>query len=135
MFINIVLVMTVISISINEKLLEEIDALKDEMGFSSRSDIIRTASRMLIDDTRKQMDIKGEVNGVIFLIHKREVEDKVNDIKHDYESIINTQIHSHLKNKNCLEIFILEGEAEKIKELTSRFRNCGKMEHLKLIII
>ena len=76
MFINIVLVMTVISISINEKLLEEIDALKDEMGFSGRSDIIRTASRMLIDDTRKQMDIKGEVNGVIFLIHKREVEDK-----------------------------------------------------------
>ncbi|HHW05055.1 MAG TPA: CopG family ribbon-helix-helix protein [Methanothermobacter sp.] len=127
--------MTVISISISKKLLEEIDALKDEMGFSSRSDIIRTASRMLIDEKRKEMDIKGEVNGVLFLIHKREVEDKVNNIKHDYEDIINTQIHSHLKNKNCLEIFILEGGAEKIRELTSRFRNCGKMEHLKLIII
>jgi len=127
--------MTIISISINKKLLKEIDALKDEMGFSSRSDIIRTASRMLIDEKMKEMDIKGEVNGVLFLIHKREVEDKVNNIKHDYESIINTQIHSHLKNKNCLEIFILEGGAEKIRELTSRFRNCGKMEHLKLIII
>jgi len=127
--------MVVISISISRKLLEEIDALKDEMGFSSRSDIIRTASRMLIDAKRKQMKIKGEVNGVLLLIHKREVEEKVNNIKHDYETIINTQIHSHLKNKNCLEIFILEGEAEKIRELTSRLRNCGKMEHVELMII
>ncbi|MBV1768341.1 MAG: ribbon-helix-helix domain-containing protein, partial [Methanobacterium sp.] len=33
--------MAIISISLNDKLLEEIDALKDEMGFSGRSDVIR----------------------------------------------------------------------------------------------
>jgi len=55
-------------------------------------------------------------------------------IKHDYEDIINTQIHSHLKENNCLEIFILEGDSSRIKELARNFRKCGKLEHLKLIV-
>lgn len=126
--------MTIISVSLNEKLLEELDALKEDMGFSGRSDIIRAASRMLIDENKQNKDISGIINAVLFLIHSQKAEDKVTGIKHDYEDIINTQIHTHLKENNCLEIFILEGDSSRIKGLTKNFRNCGKMEHLKLII-
>jgi CopG family nickel-responsive transcriptional regulator len=128
------MVMTIISISLNEKLLGELDSLKEDMGFSGRSDVIRAAARMLIDDNRQSKNISGHVNAVIFLIHSQKVEDKVTEVKHNYEDIINTQIHSHLKEGNCLEIFILEGESLRIKDLARKFRNCGKMEHLKLIV-
>ncbi len=126
--------MTIISISLNEKLLGELDSLKEDMGFSGRSDVIRAAARMLIDDNRQSKNISGNVNAVIFLIHSQKVEDKVTEVKHNYEDIINTQIHSHLKDENCLEIFILEGDALRIKDLARKFRNCGKMEHLKVIV-
>lgn len=126
--------MTIISISLNEKLLGELDSLKEDMGFSGRSDVIRAAARMLIDDNRQSKNISGKVNAVIFLIHSQKVEDKVTEVKHNYEDIINTQIHSHLKEENCLEIFILEGDASRIKDLARKFRNCGKMEHLKVIV-
>ncbi|MDP3623404.1 MAG: CopG family ribbon-helix-helix protein [Methanobacteriaceae archaeon] len=126
--------MTIISISLNEKLLGELDSLKEDMGFSGRSDVIRAAARMLIDDNRQSKNISGNVNAVIFLIHSQKVEDKVTEVKHNYEDIINTQIHSHLKEENCLEIFILEGDALRIKDLARKFRNCGKMEHLKVIV-
>lgn len=128
------MVMTIISISLNEKLLGELDSLKEDMGFSGRSDVIRAAARMLIDDNRQSKNISGNVNAVIFLIHSQKVEDKVTEVKHNYEDIINTQIHSHLKEENCLEIFILEGDALRIKDLARKFRNCGKMEHLKVIV-
>ncbi|MDP3484593.1 MAG: CopG family ribbon-helix-helix protein, partial [Methanobacteriaceae archaeon] len=120
--------------SLNEKLLGELDSLKEDMGFSGRSDVIRAAARMLIDDNRQSKNISGNVNAVIFLIHSQKVEDKVTEVKHNYEDIINTQIHSHLKDENCLEIFILEGDALRIKDLARKFRNCGKMEHLKVIV-
>ncbi|GAB6056176.1 CopG family ribbon-helix-helix protein [Methanobacterium alkalithermotolerans] len=126
--------MAIISISLNDKLLAEIDALKDEMGFSGRSDVIRAAARVLIDENKTEDNIKGKVNALLFLIHSQKVEGAVTTIKHDFEDIINTQIHSHLKEENCLEIFILEGETSRIKGLTRKFRNCGKMEHLKLIV-
>lgn len=126
--------MTIISISLNEKLLGELDLLKEDMGFSGRSDVIRAAARMLIDENKQSQKISGNVNAVLFLIHSQKVEDKITMIKHDYEDIINTQIHSHLKEENCLEIFILEGDSSRIKELARNFRKCGKMEHLKLIV-
>jgi CopG family nickel-responsive transcriptional regulator len=125
--------MVVVSVSLSEKLLEEIDALRDELGFSGRSDVIRVAARMLIDDKKNLSGFNGEINAVLFLIHPRRVEDLVTQIKHDYEDIIGTQLHSHLKDGNCLELFIIEGESARVRELAERFLACGKMKHIKLV--
>ena len=124
--------MVVVSVSLSEKLLEEIDALRDELGFSGRSDVIRVAARMLIDEKKNLSEFSGEINAVLFLIHPRRVEDLVTQIKHDYEDIIGTQLHSHLKDGNCLELFIIEGESGRVRELAEKFLACGKMKHIKL---
>lgn len=126
--------MPVISISVNEKILEEIDKIQEELGFSGRSEVIRAGARMLIADTREKEKFAGEINSILLLIHNQEVEGVVTLIKHDFEDITNTQIHSHLKGGKCLEIFILDGEAERIKELMGQFLISGKMEYVKLIV-
>lgn len=130
-----VIKMPIISISLNDKLLSEIDKLKDETGFSGRSDVIRASARMLIADSKEKEDFTGNINSILILIHKQEVEDKVTEIKHDFEDIINTQIHSHLKEHKCMEIFILEGNAERIKELSKLFRVNRKIDYVKLIVV
>ncbi|MEN4016870.1 MAG: CopG family ribbon-helix-helix protein [Methanobacterium sp.] len=127
--------MPIISISLNEKLLEEIDKLKDETGYSGRSDVIRASARMLISDSKEKEDLNGDINSILVLIHNQEVEDKVTEIKHDFEDIINTQIHSHLKGHKCLEIFILEGNAERIKEISRKFQINRKIDYVKLIVV
>jgi CopG family nickel-responsive transcriptional regulator len=126
--------MPVISISVNEKILEEIDRIQEELGFSGRSEVIRAGARMLIADAREKEKFAGEINSILLLIHNQEVESVVTLIKHDFEDITNTQIHSHLKGGKCLEIFILDGEAERIKELMGQFLISGKMEYVKLIV-
>lgn len=127
--------MPIISISLNEKLLEEIDKLKDEIGYSGRSDVIRASARMLISDSKEREDLNGDINSILVLIHNQEVEDKVTEIKHDFEDIINTQIHSHLKGHKCMEIFILEGNAERIKEISTKFQINRKIDYVKLIVV
>lgn len=127
--------MPIISISLNEKLLEEIDRLKDEVGYSGRSDVIRSSARMLIADNREKENLEGNIDSILVLIHKQEAEDRVTEIKHDFEDIINTQIHSHLKEHKCMEIFILEGMAERIKELSKMFQRDRKIDYVKLIVI
>ena len=106
----------IISVSLSEKLLQEIDQLKEETGFSGRSDVIRASTRMLIADNQKS-------------------EDKVTEIKHDFEDIIETQIHTHLKEDKCLELFILEGDADRMNTLTKMFQTTRKIEYVKLITI
>lgn len=125
----------IISVSLSEKLLQEIDQLKDETGFSGRSDVIRASTRMLIADTQDKKNLEGDINSILILIHNQKSEDKVTEIKHDFEDIIGTQIHSHLKEDKCLELFILEGDADRMNTLTKMFQTTRKIEYVRLITI
>jgi len=127
--------MLIVSVSLNEKLLEEIDNIRDEIGFSGRSEVIRASARMLIADNKEKEKMDGEINSILVLIHGQEVEDRVTEIKHDFEDIINTQIHSHLKENKCMEIFILDGMAERIKLLWKMFQKSRKIDYIKLIVV
>ncbi len=125
----------IISVSLSEKLLQEIDQLKEETGFSGRSDVIRASTRMLIADAQDKKNLEGDINSILILIHNQKSEDKVTEIKHDFEDIIETQIHSHLKEDKCLELFILEGDANRMNTFTKMFQTTRKIEYVKLITI
>ncbi len=130
----IVIMAKIISISLNEEILKEIDKIQKKLGFSGRSEVIRAGARMLIADSKEKEKLSGRMNSILLLIHNQKAEDTVTEIKHKFENITKTQIHSHLKEDKCLEIFILDGEADKIKELVKLFQTSGKMEYIKLII-
>lgn len=124
----------IISISLNEDLLKEIDKIQRELGFSGRSEVIRSGIRMLIAENKEREKLTGKINSILLLIHEQKAEDVVTEIKHEFEDIIKTQIHSHLKNDKCLEIFILEGDAYRIKQFVKLFQINKKMMYVKLIV-
>ncbi len=126
--------MAVISISLNDKMLDEIDKIQEELGFSGRSEVVRAGTRMLIADRKEKERLIGTITSILLLIHSQEVEDAVTRIKHDFEDITNTQVHSHLRGGKCLEIFVLDGDAERIKKLVELFQVSGKMDYVKLIV-
>ena len=126
--------MRIISTSLTEELLEEIDRLQKELGFSGRSEVIRAGARMLLADNKEKEKLEGRLNSVLLLIHTQKVEDTVTEIKHEFGDIISTQIHNHLRGDKCLEVFILDGDAARIKYLVRLFQTSGKMDYVKLIV-
>jgi len=126
--------MPIISLSVNEKMLTDIDTIQKECGFSGRSEVIRAGMRMLIADIKDKGDLTGTINSVLLLIHDQDVEHRVTEIKHDFEDITSTQIHNHLQGGKCLEIFILDGDADRIRQLLTLFQISGKMDYVKLFI-
>ncbi len=126
--------MPIISISVNEKMLEEIDRIQKELGFSGRSEVIRAGARLLIADIKEKESLAGRITSILLLIHSQDVEDVVTKIKHDFEDITNTQVHSHLQGGKCLEIFVLDGDADRIKEFVELLQISGKMDYVKLVV-
>jgi CopG family nickel-responsive transcriptional regulator len=124
----------IISMSLPESLLQEMDRLKSDLGFSGRSEVIRAGVRMLISDTREKQGLSGKLDSILIVIHSQNAEDVVTQIKHKFEDIINTQIHSHLKDEKCLEIFALYGDATRIKQLMKQFQTNRKMDYIKLVV-
>ncbi|HDS46227.1 MAG TPA: CopG family ribbon-helix-helix protein [Methanomicrobia archaeon] len=126
--------MTIISVSMDDELLAELVKLQEELGFSGRSEVLRVGAQMLIADCKDKERLEGRLNAVLLLIHAQHVEDAVTAIKHEFEDIIHTQIHNHLREDKCLEVFILEGDAVRVKEMILKFRTTGKMEYVKLVL-
>ncbi len=89
---------------------------------------------MLLADNKDKEKLEGWLNSVLLLIHSQKVEDTVTAIKHEFEDIISTQIHNHLRDDKCIEVFILEGDAARINDLVRLFLTTRKMDYVKLIV-
>jgi CopG family nickel-responsive transcriptional regulator len=57
----------------------------------------------------------------------------VTNVKHKYDDIIRTQIHSRLENGKCLEVFILEGTAERANQMVKSLQTHKKIDYVKLL--
>ena len=125
--------MTIVSLSLNETMLQELDRVQKAMGFSGRSEVIRAAIRMLLGEFREE-SLTGSVSGVLLLIHDHEAESLVTNVKHNFLDIIHTQLHNRFKEGKCLELFLLEGEAERVREMTRTFQKADSIELTKLVM-
>jgi CopG family nickel-responsive transcriptional regulator len=120
--------MAIVSISLNNDILTEIDKLQKALGFSGRAGI-----RNLLADEKDRQDLYGELFAVLLAIHDEKSDDQVTEMRHDYDKLITTHIHNKIDRDRCLEIFLLKGEAAEIKDMTKKFQSNKKMDHVKLI--
>ena len=126
--------MSIISVSLNNQILRDIEKIQQEQGYSGRSEVIRAGIRLLISENKNSESIRGMINSVLLIIHNHESENEVSKIKHDFKEITKTQLHNHFEKEKCLEIFVLQGEAERIKEMYRLLSTNKKMDIVKLII-
>ena len=63
---------TVISVSVPEKLLERVENSLREQGFANRSEIIRQALRAFIMESRSLRELEGEIAASITIIYERD---------------------------------------------------------------
>ena len=125
--------MTIVSVSLNEDILSEIDKLQRSLGFSGRSEIVRAGIRNLLADEKDRQNLSGHLFAVLLAIHDEKSDDQVTEMGHGYDKLITTHIHNKIDGDRCLEIFLLRGDAEDIKDMTKKFQSNKKMDHVKLI--
>lgn len=127
-------VLPIVSISLNENILKDMDKIQQELGFAGRSELIRAAIRMLIADKRSHEDLSGELNCVLIVTHDEGFEGPVTEIKHNFDAEVKSHLHYKLGEKKCLELMVLEGRVENIKEIVRQFQTSGGMDNVKLIV-
>lgn len=125
--------MPIISISLNDEILSEIDKLKKSMGFSGRSEIIRAGIRNLISEEKQRTNLSGVIHAILMVVHDEESEQIVTGIKHNYEDLIDTHLHSKIDGNKCMELFLLHGQADKVDVMTKDFKTNRRIDHVKIV--
>ena len=125
--------MPIVSISINDDLLGEMEVLKKELGYTGKSELVRAAIRTLIAEKRERENLVGQVSSILIASHNEEAEEVVTGLKHRFERCINTHLHSKQESGKCLELFILKGEASDVKRMLNEFQKNRKIDYAKLV--
>jgi len=125
----------IISMSMDEATLRDLDTLQKSMGFSGRSETIRQCIRLFANDQKQSRQLHGEINGVLLIVHPDEATEHVSETRHEYQHVIKTQIHNHLENHTCLELFIIKGAAETVKKLANSLQTSKKVNLVKLLVV
>jgi len=127
--------MPIVSISLTDEILKEIDVLQKSLGFSGRSDAIRAGIRSFVSEEKQKEDLSGNVNAILLVVHNDEYDDQVNGIKHSYEDLITTHLHSKIEGDKCMELFMLKGEADSVTSITKDFQINKRMDTVKLVTL
>lgn len=127
--------MPVVSISLNENLIKELDTIQGDSGYSGRSELVRAAIRLFITESRENRRITGNLNALLLALHNQDSEHHVTLIKSKYLDVIHTQLHNKFKEGKCMELFILDGDSNRVKELVKELQQNEENNYVKLIII
>ena len=127
--------MPIISISLNDEILTELDKLQKSMGFSGRSEAIRAGIRSFVTEEKQNAQLSGNVHAILLVVHRNEFDDIVSGIKHSFEDLITTHLHSKIEGEKCMELFVIDGEADKVSTITKDFQTNKKMDTVKLVTL
>jgi len=125
--------MPVISISLTEKNVEDLEVLQRELGFAGRSEAIRAAMRTLMAENSERRSMVGQVDGVLIMVNDACASGSIHDIYHDNHLLIKSHVHNHLGNHKCMNMMVLSGDAVQINDLLDKMYRLDGIAYLKFI--
>ncbi len=127
--------MPIVSLSFPDQMIREMDEVQNDGGFTGRSELVRAAIRLLLEDSKEKDSFSGKANAIIVVTHDELDEAPITKVKHEFDEIVRTHIHSKIGQTNCVELFLVEGDAKRVTKMTKEFQREDKMKSVKLIVI
>jgi CopG family nickel-responsive transcriptional regulator len=124
--------MPIISMSVNESLLEKFDQISEKKGYTTRSEAFRDAIRNIVKEGVWDEDIGGNIVVIMVLYDKKRPKREISDLHHRFEEI-QTNIHMHLDESNCLEIFLAKGDGQRLKAIVKRIREIKGIKQVEFV--
>jgi len=105
-----------VGVSLDKGLLEKFDRFLAELGYQNRSEAIRDLIRERLNSRKLAEKDAGVVAAVCLVYdhHASGLVEKLTEFQHNHllQTICTT--HIHLSEKDCMEVIVLRGKAEKI---------------------
>ena len=126
------------TISLDEALAQQFDALIAARGYSSRSEAVRDLIRGAIEGDRQRDPPSGHCVGnlsYVFNHHQRELAERLTGLQHEHHDLTVAAMHSHLDHENCLESVILKGPTAAVRQFADALMAQSGVRHGQLNVI
>ena len=109
-----------VTVSLADDLLEQFDEFIRRKGYMNRSEAVRDVLRDRLQEDRLSEHAAPHCVAClsyVFNHHERELAQRIAEVQHAHHDLIRSTMHVHLDHENCLEVSLLEGPTEAVREL------------------
>ena len=124
------------SVSAPPDLLVEFDGVIGRLG-QDRSKAIQQAMRLFLSE-HKWMSREGECAGAIVVTYDHEVheaEEEITDLQHQFRGVVNSALHLHIDESNCLQMIAIRGQTEGVSQLINRLSACKGVKQVRFTVL
>ena len=121
-------------VSLDAELLQDFDQLCISQGYENRSEALRDLMREALERHVLEHG-DAEAVGVLTLAydhHKSGLVQKLTEAQHHAPINVVTTLHVHLDHDTCLEVLIMRGQGNLIREFAQKLRAIKGVAHGKL---
>lgn len=127
-----------VTITVEDELVDEIDALIDQRGYQNRSEAMRDLLRLGLKQWALDSDDMEQCVGVLSYVYDHNARDlarRLTSVFHHSHSLVISSLHVHLDEDTCLEVSILKGELAGIRHFADHVIAERSVRHGKLEVI
>lgn len=106
------------TISLDERLARQFDALIKRLGYQNRSEAVRDMLRQRLEADRIEQEAAPYCIASLSYVynhHERDLASRLMTLQHDHHDLGLSTMHVHLDHDNCLETVILRGGTAQVR--------------------
>ena len=126
------------TISLDENLAEEFDALIRARGYANRSEAVRDMLRRELENDRlAREDAPHCVASLSYVYnhHERRLAERLTDLQHHAHDLVVSSMHVHLDHDNCLETLFLRGHTAEVRAIAEKISAERGVRHADLNLV
>lgn len=107
-------------IAMDPALIAELDALAQARE-CNRSELLRDLARAEV--SRARVSSKQPAFATVTLVynhHVRELSERLTSLQHELGEQVRSTMHVHLDRENCLEVIVMRGRSDQLRQVASR---------------
>lgn len=125
--------MAILSASVPDDLLAEMDAAIAGAGYKGRSEFVRAAVR---DHLLARPKLAGKhLHGSITILYPHDKEAKVSDVRHAFHDVVLSLMHTHCEAETCMDVLIVGGPPARVQALADTFERMREVRRTRLVVM
>ncbi|RIY02662.1 nickel-responsive transcriptional regulator NikR [Aureimonas flava] len=126
-----------VTVTLDDDLMGEIDAIMAERGYANRSEAIRDLARAGLSRAHAET---GEGTCVAALVYvydhaARDLSRRLTHAHHDHHDLSVSSLHVHLDRGTCMEVSVLKGNVGEVRHFANHVIAERSVRHGELVLI
>jgi CopG family nickel-responsive transcriptional regulator len=125
-----------VTITLDDELMAELDAIIAARGYQNRSEAIRDLARAGIKEAAQDTDRKRDCVAALVYVYDhaaRQLSKRLTSAFHDHHELSLASLHVHLDHDTCLEVTVLRGKTGDVQHFGEHVIAERGVRHGKLV--